>query len=623
MLTILKLSSITIFINIIVSLLQLNIAYADTITALGSDVVVNGSTYEVGNSELQDYLNKRNDLVYNLKFSPPNTDINVIYLLNATRVALLNENIVTIQGTNIDSLNFALNDPPAFVSPYYGLVSFSITGGKLSQTGPKSFLLEIPSNVVNSTIITPKANDAGTKIKVNNTTIAPDTPSAAIGISDGNTVVISTLAQDGSTENYNVIVAVNSGLSSNINYLDYYFKTDFPQSNFVKILNAGNVQASFQMNINNALFNSKTDLINTIISTPDEFANEPIERKVWRFIRDNRYHFNPMTALQWGHDPTLFFNSIGFGFCDDSASVYYQLMTSLGYTVRVWGMDGHVVPEVLINGRWEMYDPDKKVYYYDTNGDIAGVEELAQNPDLITNPINPFSSDPSAYSSSTADIYASIDNNDVAPYYTVDPVLNYLLQFQVPPSGSLEFPAVFVSPLQNIYDNLTPKYTNARLVVPKGSPFNAEIPLVIQTITLATSSPVSQMAVTSDASSPQSVGKKITFSVSASGGTGNYEYYFTVRNPNTGTWSVGQAYSGISSWTWNTAGLATGTYTVQVWVRNVGSQAAYEAYKSCAFTLNPPPAPVTGLAVSMDKSSPQTVGHRITFNATASGGSGN
>jgi hypothetical protein len=622
MLSISKFRLIIIYINIILCLSQLNIAFADPITDLGSDVTVNGATYKVGNSELQDFLNKRDNFVYNLNFSSPNTDINIIYLLNATRVALQNENIVTIQGSNIDSLNFALNTPPAFASPYYGLISFSITGGKLSQTGPKFFLLEIPLNVSSATI-TPQANDASTIIKINNTTITPDTPSAPIGITDGNTIVISTLAQDGSTENYNILVSANSGLSSNINYLDYYFKTDYPQSNYVKILNFGNVQASFQMNINNALFNSQTDLINTIISTPDEFANEPIERKVWRFIRDNRYHFDPMTALQWGHDPTLFFDSIGFGYCDDSASVYYQLMTALGYTVRVWGMNGHVVPEVLINGRWEMYDPDKAVYYYDTNGDIAGVEELAQNPDLITNPINPFSSDPTAYSSGTANIYASIDDNDVAPYYTVDPVSNYLLQFQVPPSGSLEFPGVFVSPLQNIYDNLTPKYTNARLVVPKGSPFNAEIPLVIQTITLATSSPVSQMAVTQDAQSPQSIGKKITFSVSASGGTGNYEYYFTVRNPNTGTWSVGQAYSGISSWTWNTAGLASGTYTVQAWVRNVGSQSAYETFKSYAYTLNPPPAPVTGLAVSMDKNSPQTVGQTIAFNATASGGSGN
>jgi len=44
-----------------------------------------------------------------------------------------------------------------------------------------------------------------------------------------------------------------------------------------------------------------------------------------------------------------------------------------------------------------------------------------------------------------------------------------------------------------------------------------------------------------------------------SGGSGDYEYRYTLRNPVTGVWSVAQAYSANPIWTWNTAGINAGT----------------------------------------------------------------
>jgi len=32
---------------------------------------------------------------------------------------------------------------------------------------------------------------------------------------------------------------------------------------------------------------------------------------------------------------------------------FYQIMTLSGYEARVWSLEGHVVPEVKINGRWK------------------------------------------------------------------------------------------------------------------------------------------------------------------------------------------------------------------------------------------------------------------------------
>jgi hypothetical protein len=119
------------------------------------------------------------------------------------------------------------------------------------------------------------------------------------------------------------------------------------------------------------------------------------------------------------------------------------------------------------------------------------------------------------------------------------------------------------------------------------------------------------MSVTMDKSSPQVQGAVITFTAAASGGSGSYEYYFTLRNPKTGQWSVGQAYSGNPVWQWNTTGIDTGTYPIQVWAKSAGSTAAYEAWAGITYLINPPP--VTGVSVSMDKSSPQVRGRVITL----------
>jgi len=76
----------------------------------------------------------------------------------------------------------------------------------------------------------------------------------------------------------------------------------------------------------------------------------------------------------------------------------------------------------------------------------------------------------------------------------------------------------------------------------------------------------------------------VVFTPAASGGSGTYEYQLWVQNPSTGTWTS-SAYS-AAPLTWNTTGLATGTYNIQIWARNVGSSAGYEAYTTTTFTLN-------------------------------------
>jgi hypothetical protein len=124
------------------------------------------------------------------------------------------------------------------------------------------------------------------------------------------------------------------------------------------------------------------------------------------------------------------------------------------------------------------------------------------------------------------------------------------------------------------------------------------------------------VTLTLDKSSPRPVGTGIIFTAAASGGSGSYQYYFTYRNPS-GTWSVGQAYSATPTWTWNTTGLPIGVYSIQVWVRNAGSTASYEAYKGLSYTLTAPSS-VSSVTLMPDKSSPRPVGTGIIFTAAAS-----
>jgi len=47
-----------------------------------------------------------------------------------------------------------------------------------------------------------------------------------------------------------------------------------------------------------------------------------------------------------------------------------------------------------------------------------------------------------------------------------------------------------------------------------------------------------------------------------------------------GAWTILQAYSSTDNVTWNTTGLPAGTYLFDVWVKQSGSSASWEAHIS-------------------------------------------
>jgi hypothetical protein len=79
-------------------------------------------------------------------------------------------------------------------------------------------------------------------------------------------------------------------------------------------------------------------------------------------------------------------------------------------------------------------------------------------------------------------------------------------------------------------------------------------------------------------------GSAIDFT-SSSGGCLNPTYEYWVGDPK-GRWTLKRPFSGQTTWTWNTSGLAPGAYDVHVWANNsADSTTTWEAYASSTVTL--------------------------------------
>ena len=120
---------------------------------------------------------------------------------------------------------------------------------------------------------------------------------------------------------------------------------------------------------------------------------------------------------------------------------------------------------------------------------------------------------------------------------------------------------------------------------------------------------------------PVAAGTSITWTVNATGGTAPLQYQFYRRNVNTGVWTLAQAWSASSTFTWATTSGDQGTHLLQAQVRSAGSAGAAEASRNTpSFDINAP-APVTVASLTANQTFPVAAGTTITWTAMASGGS--
>jgi hypothetical protein len=222
------------------------------------------------------------------------------------------------------------------------------------------------------------------------------------------------------------------------------------------------------------VFEDVESMAEYVRAMPGQFENEDFPRKLWRFLRDSVYHDVPLNANRVHYDPWVTLNSLGWGFCGNIAGAYVVIAQAAGYEARVWGLNGHVVPEIKFNGQWQMYDPDLAVYYKTADGRVAGVEELAASPSLITAPIDPIFAGSwyqFPYSQTIADFYSTAYNN----FDGVDTFLpandTPSARIVLPPAATLTYPGHWTDvPLG--YDGTIPyeiqAYRQALIELPTG-----------------------------------------------------------------------------------------------------------------------------------------------------------
>jgi len=133
------------------------------------------------------------------------------------------------------------------------------------------------------------------------------------------------------------------------------------------------------------------------------------------------------------------------------------------------------------------------------------------------------------------------------------------------------------------------------------------------------SPPVTVTNLSATASYPITVGTSVIWTAVASGGTAPLQYQFWRFKQGTG-WTMVQDYSSLNAFSWTPQAVDAGTYALQVWVRQTGSAAAYDAWRGTDyFVVNPHPAAAV-TSFTQTPSPPTTVGTPITWSVTAAGG---
>ncbi len=175
------------------------------------------------------------------------------------------------------------------------------------------------------------------------------------------------------------------------------------------------------------------DIVDEVID--DKMSDREKALALWSFLKDNRYHDEPAHSDIEIHDPVRYLNVYGYGFCDDSATVFQALAEEAGLKARVWNLEGHVVPEAFFEGDWHVLDPDGEVYYLEEDGHtIASVETLQQRPDIIRRHPSPqYASNPEMM----VQVYTTTDDNEVSEWYRKKSETLHRMDFSLRPGESI------------------------------------------------------------------------------------------------------------------------------------------------------------------------------------------
>jgi len=141
--------------------------------------------------------------------------------------------------------------------------------------------------------------------------------------------------------------------------------------------------------------------------------------QAWQFVANNMYHFcsSGSSAGETG-DPLVILNAAGFGCCEQSAYALAWIWQQQGYQSRVASLSFHTIPEVFYGNAWHMLDPDHKIYYLKADQTIASVEDILNDPTLVSDTVNAAGLDPAGWSGEEmAELY--VQNGASLQYWPV------------------------------------------------------------------------------------------------------------------------------------------------------------------------------------------------------------
>jgi hypothetical protein len=248
------------------------------------------------------------------------------------------------------------------------------------------------------------------------------------------------------------------------------------ENRIVEISNLGEKTAKFRMIINEMDLNKEDKIVLYVKNMKDQYENEPLEMKAFRFVCDFTWHDELVTRHNWAYSPYVMLNSLGGGLCGFRSAVLTNILLKLGFKARSWCIEGHVVTEVYSDGKWKMLDPDYGVYYYNEKNEIASFEELCTDASLITNPVIKVVDNDEynyiyVYSGRLAQLYSSTDDNSLFNVDYDDLFKDVELYFELPPG------AVFTFPINKKYAGNF--YAYAELNIPAHFVGKISIPLIV------------------------------------------------------------------------------------------------------------------------------------------------
>jgi len=226
--------------------------------------------------------------------------------------------------------------------------------------------------------------------------------------------------------------------------------------------------------------------ISDIHAELDQRSPTTLEEKLFEFVRDNRIHYYPLSSHAWYHSPFIYLNSLGFGFCDDTAAVLAKIYTGFGFESRVVALNGHLVTEVKRKQEtaWKMFDADYGVYFWNERGEVASADELSRRPELITKPLRRMRTIFDPYTDKYAHLFTTSHDNQVW-MQGPDRIEGARgeIEFELPPEGKLVFPVIADPAPRAIFGYEATRYSNLILVLPKGYRGTVKNVLLLHSIT--------------------------------------------------------------------------------------------------------------------------------------------